>query len=71
MQNYTTNNTNYGYGSILPDDGLKDEVSGYTIRQIEDALYGQKHWNSLRDNIKSKYNNPTEKYIDELFNNWK
>lgn len=23
-----------------------------------------------RDNIKTKYDNPTEVYIDELFNNW-
>ncbi|MFV0290110.1 MAG: hypothetical protein ACK5IJ_04315 [Mangrovibacterium sp.] len=48
----------------------QDNVSGYTIKEIEDALKGQKTWNGWRDNIKNKYNNETEKYLDALFEHW-
>jgi hypothetical protein len=47
-----------------------DRVSGYTIKQLQDALIGAKHWNDWKVNIKNKYNNPTAIYLDELFNNW-
>ncbi len=47
-----------------------DRVSGYTIKQIEDALKGQKNWNGWKANIKNKYNNETEKYLDATFSYW-
>jgi hypothetical protein len=48
-----------------------DRVSGYNIKQLQDALIGARLWNGWKDNIKTKYdNNPTEMYLDELFNNW-
>ncbi len=47
-----------------------DDVTGYTIRQIEDALIGEKKWNGWRDNIKNKYNNATENKLDALFDYW-
>lgn len=47
-----------------------DKVSGYTLKQLQDALVGARSWSQWRDNIKNKYDNPTEMYIDELFNNW-
>ncbi|MCF6213272.1 MAG: hypothetical protein L3J45_04520 [Flavobacteriaceae bacterium] len=47
-----------------------DRVSGYTIRQIEDALIGQKKWNDWKNNIKNKYNNGTENNLHETFNYW-
>ena len=47
-----------------------DQVSGYTIRDIEDALQGQKTWSGWRDNIKNKYNNATENNLDNLFDYW-
>lgn len=47
-----------------------DRVNGYTIKQLEQALIGARLWTGWRDNIKTKYNNPTEIYLDELFNNW-
>jgi hypothetical protein len=53
-------------GSIYPID----RVNGYTINQLEQALIGARTWWQWRDNIKNKYNNPTEIYLDELFNNW-
>ena len=55
------------YGILYPID----RVRGYTIKQLEGALVGAKSWNQWRDNIKNRYNNATENYLDELFNNWK
>ncbi|MDR2130690.1 MAG: hypothetical protein LBP56_05930 [Odoribacteraceae bacterium] len=47
-----------------------DNVTGYTMRQIEDALIGVNTWNKWRDNIKNKYNNETEHNLDALFAAW-
>lgn len=47
-----------------------DQVSGYTIRQIEDALYGEKYWNNWKNNIKNSYNNATENNLDASFSYW-
>jgi hypothetical protein len=40
------------------------------IKQLQDALVGAKSWAQWRDNIKNRYDNRTEIYLDELFNNW-
>ncbi len=58
----TKPNTNQGYYL-----SYNDRVSGYTIRQIEDALIGQKTWNNWRDNIVLKYTNPTKHNLNRLF----
>lgn len=47
-----------------------DRVNGYSIKQLQDALVKANYWTQWRDNIKNKYDNPTELYLDELFNNW-
>jgi hypothetical protein len=47
-----------------------DRVNGYTIKQLQDALVGASYWDEWRNNIKNRYDNPTEIYLDELFNNW-
>ncbi len=47
--------------------GTFDQVSGYTIRQIEDAVEGQREWDGWRSNIVSMYNNPTEGNLQTLF----
>lgn len=47
-----------------------DRVSGYTINQLEDALKNTNSWDEWKRNIKNNYSNPTEIYLDELFNNW-
>lgn len=47
-----------------------DRVSGYTILQLQNALISSRSWWQWRDNIKNRYNNPTEGNLDELFNNW-
>ncbi|SEQ08485.1 hypothetical protein SAMN05444005_10633 [Flavobacterium urocaniciphilum] len=65
------------YTGVVPDmiDGISssssyDQVSGYTIRQIEDALQGKRNWNIWRDNIKNLHNNATENNLDALFDYW-
>ncbi len=45
----------------------RDQVSGYTIKQIEDVLSYTSSWNNWRDNIKSRYSNPTKNNLDKLF----
>lgn len=47
-----------------------DNVTGYTIQQIEDALNGKKTWNGWRDNIKNRYSNGTKNNLDALFAHW-
>ncbi|KVV16444.1 hypothetical protein [Flavobacterium sp. TAB 87] len=47
-----------------------DRVNGYTLKQLEQSLIGAKYWSQWRDNLKNKYDNPTEQFVDELFNNW-
>ena len=55
------------YGSAYP----QDRVSGYSIKQIENSLRNTNSWNEWKEHIKQQNpSNPTNKYIDELFNNW-
>ena len=62
---------NYSSSSRNLNNGLwNDNVSGYTIKQIEDALYEQETWSGWKDNIKRKYNNETEENLDALFAFW-
>ena len=47
------------------------EVSGYTIKELENALSGARYWNDYRDKVKAMYpNKPTRPFVDELFANW-
>ena len=60
-----------GWGSPSIHKSYSDQVSGYTIRQIEDALKGQRTWNGWRDNIKNKYTtNGTRNNLDAAFTYW-
>lgn len=52
------------------ENTAEDNVSGYTPRQIEDALQGQKTWNGWRNNIINRYNNATEGNVNTLFAFW-
>lgn len=62
------------YTGIVEDmiDGVSgyDQVSGYSILQIENAIKGQENWNSWRDNIINKYDNGTEGNLQALFIHW-
>ena len=59
--------TNFGNGS---KSYPIDRVEGYTLKELESALVDARYWNQWRDNIISKYDNSTERYLTELFNNW-
>jgi hypothetical protein len=62
------------YTNVVRDmiDGVAgyDKVSGYTLRQIEDALIGTITFQQWKNNIKNNYNNPTENKLDALFTYW-
>lgn len=64
----------YFYTGIIEDaiDGISgyDQVSRYTIKELEDALRGKKTWNDWRDNIKNNYNNAAKNSLDNLFDHW-
>ena len=47
-----------------------DRVEGYSLNQLEFSLIGARSWYGWRDNIKRHFDNTTEVYVDELFNNW-
>lgn len=47
-----------------------DRVSGYSILQVEQGLRGATTWNSWRNNMIIRHDNPTENLMNELFRNW-
>lgn len=48
-----------------------DQVSGYSLYQLEQALPGNlESWYGWRNNIKSMYSNSTEQHIDYLFSEY-
>jgi len=49
---------------------LGEEVTGYSIRQIEDALRYRRTWDTWRNNILNGYNNDTEDNLEALFDYW-
>jgi len=68
--NKTTTSNYHSTYDVFSEKSYSDRVSGYTIRQLEDALVGQRTWNSWRDNIKNKYTNETEINLDAAFAYW-
>ena len=47
----TTDNTNEGYGSIKTGNDEQDQVSGFTIAQLEYSLRNVRSWNDWRDRL--------------------
>jgi len=52
------------------DNSFGDNVSGYTIRQIENSLMYQKTWDDWRNKIINDYDNTTENNLPALFTRW-
>ncbi len=50
--------------------GWNDQVSGYTIRQIEDSLEDERTWSNWENAIRNDHVNPTENNLDDLFDFW-
>lgn len=68
---YFDNYTGIVEDMIDSDNSSGDNVSGYTIRQIENSLMYQKNWDDWRNKIISDYDNPTENNLPALFTRWK
>ncbi len=50
---------------------VQDNVTGYTINQVENSLRNTNSWGEWREHMKEQNpSNPTNVNIDELFNNW-
>jgi hypothetical protein len=62
------------YTGVVEDmiDGIAgyDQVSNYTIRQLEDQLQTTYQWSDWRIKIKNNLNNATENNLESLFNYW-
>ena len=52
------------------DNSFGDNVSGYTIREIENSLMYQKNWDDWRNKIINDHTNPTENNLSALFTRW-
>ena len=50
--------------------GDYDSISGYTVRQIEDAIEGQKTWSSWKTQILNTINNETSYNVQDSFDFW-
>ena len=48
----------------------EDKVKGYTIKQLEDAIKGQKTWLNWQNNIINSINNETSNEVQNTFNFW-
>lgn len=58
-----------GNNDSFPDD----RVTGYTIQQIENALYGNggvSLFSNWKHNLINMFDNPTEEFVDALFRSW-
>ena len=47
-----------------------DNVSGYTLLEIECSLNGVRNANGWKNNLKNLFNNETENYLDDTFSFW-
>ncbi|MGC6479426.1 MAG: hypothetical protein ACON42_03505 [Flavobacteriaceae bacterium] len=52
------------------DKSYSDSVSGYSVRQIEDALQSKKTWTDWKNNIINKFSNGTASKLHDCFNHW-
>jgi len=61
------------YSSIFANENFglwNDNVTGYTIKQIEDVLSNTSTWQDWENNIRNTYNNATEANLPALFTHW-
>ncbi len=56
----------FSYGSFAPTDN----VTGYNMVQIQDALRNQKTLTQWRNKLFYDYQNDTEQNLEPLFNYW-
>lgn len=56
--------TEYGNQYVI------DNVSGFTINQVENEVMQTRKFSELKTNLINNFDNPTEGNLTELFNNW-
>lgn len=62
---------NYPSISANENNGLwNDNVTGYSIKQIEDILRNTSTWQEMETNIRNTYDNSTEGNLQALFIHW-
>lgn len=57
------------YGNNSTDYPI-DRVSGYTLEELESALYSNSTLNDIKEYLRNTYNKPSENWLDELFENY-
>lgn len=62
--NLNQNTLIFNDGRVLP----VDRVSGYTLKQIQDAMKNTRKLNTWKQNLINNYHNSTEIFIDDVFN---
>jgi hypothetical protein len=58
---------NYNQNVKIANNRPIDRVWGYSLKQIQTSLNSSRGPHTWKERIKSQHNNPTEKYVDELF----
>ncbi|AWW30394.1 hypothetical protein DN752_09820 [Echinicola strongylocentroti] len=48
----------------------RDQVTGYSIKEIEDVMENTSTWGVWKKNLKNNYTNETEIYLDSSFDYW-
>jgi hypothetical protein len=62
---------NYASALTNENNGLwNDNVTGYSIKQIEDVLGSTSNWQDWENHIRNTYNNATENNLQALFSHW-
>ena len=75
IEDLIDNNSTYAYDNKKRTPS-GDQVSGFTINQIENAFYKSYSWDGLKDNLKKDYPSGkdgrkyTETALNNLFKHW-
>ena len=57
-------------GHKADDESIPEYVSGYSIQEVENAVYGAYTYAMWKNNLDSLYSyNPTREYLEDLFFN--
>ena len=70
LDGFKTTSSNFQLGYNFSYLEYEDQVSGYTIKQIEDALHNTTTINGWKENLKEFYDNETEDNLDAAFDYW-
>lgn len=66
----TTTLRYFNNGWVTSSKTFPDDVEGYSIRQIEDGLLGQRTEQQWAARLIALFDNPTENNVANLYTNW-